>query len=523
MAEIPNQVAIEDGRDMATSDVDNAATKIGTTMEVYKTYKMVEEAKPLREEVWSWYLYELCTYFIHTTLMPVIFPLIISQIVHHPPKPSHGWWRTRLGLPCRENQMQLYEKLTLRSINVSTSTFSPLEWTSYSWSLGLILCSPLLDFISNQLDHGNKQLIIAGAATTIGAFFCLPVGFLKVTWIFPPYIIVIVIANIIAASFHTHHLGLIVRNFTGPKNQFTDRRKISSWLTVCATVLGCLGSVLVSTFTYHKLQESEKFLSLWVVSIFSGLKWLAGIFHIFFIRRPSETLTTTSTLPEQHFLSIFAYPRAIRSLIAVFLSSFTTMCVFTGGLLYLLGQLCLKPTFLLFFWQTYFIFPMIALPLLRQLQLVVKANAVKMQLLGFLLSTMTSGLGFYYHDYVWHRQNVLLFAATQGTSVGLLHGFGRILVLDCSPSGKEGAFSTWYSWVRAIGTCTGFAVASSFPGNASTYFGIAFCAATIGMSLLVFGNVSEFGGGVKAALVNDNEDGENGPSVHEHMSVEAAA
>ena len=49
------------------------------------------------------------------------------------------------------------------------------------------------------------------------------------------------------------------------------------------------------------------------------------------------------------------------------------MCIFTGGVLYLVGELCLKPVFVFYFWLIYFIFPSVALPLLQPIQLALKA------------------------------------------------------------------------------------------------------------------------------------------------------
>ena len=46
--------------------------------------------------------------------------------------------------------------------------------------------------------------------------------------------------------------------------------------------------------------------------------------------------------------------------------------------------------------------------------------------------------------------------AIQGTSSGLVHTFGRVLVLESATSSEEGAFSVWYSWVRGVGLCGGF-------------------------------------------------------------------
>ncbi|KAI4364982.1 hypothetical protein MLD38_021011 [Melastoma candidum] len=45
------------------------------------------EDKPSKVEVWGWKLYGWCTYLIEMTLIPVVFPLIISQVVGPPPVP----------------------------------------------------------------------------------------------------------------------------------------------------------------------------------------------------------------------------------------------------------------------------------------------------------------------------------------------------------------------------------------------------------------------------------------------------
>ncbi|KAH9753155.1 hypothetical protein KPL71_014975 [Citrus sinensis] len=103
----------------------------------------------------------------------------------------------------------------------------------------------------------------------------------------------------------------------------------------------------------------------------------------------------------------------------------------------------------------------------------------------------------------WQRHHVLLFAAIQSTSAGLLHAFGRVLLLDCTSHGKEGAFSVWHSWVKALGTCTGFAVASAISGNVSTAFGVSFLAATIGILILIFGDISDVGGDMVAGHLHE--------------------
>lgn len=400
---------------------------------------------------------------------------------------------------------------------MNDSKFSPLEWTSFSWGIGLFLAAPIVASISTYLDHGQNQILITGAAIAIGAFFCLPSGFFNVTWIFPPYIAAIVAASIVATASHTRQLGLMVRGFTGPaiqRSQFPIRRGISSWLSLYATAAGGIGSAIISTFIYHMLKHGEKFISLWVVSIFSGLKWLAGLSHVFFIK--PGVPNTQSVSPMAHFLSIFKYPHAFGTLILTFLSSFTTMCIFTSAVLYLIGELCFKPLFILICWLTYFIFPLVSLPLMHPIQLALKANAVKMNLLGFYLSIVTSAIGFYFRSKIWHKGHVLVLVGLQSISVGLLHGFGRILLIDCSPIGKEGAFSAWFSWFRAAGTCAGFAVASAIPGNVSRAFGIAFTTCICGMLLLNYGNISDFKGAMAAGLVRDDDALDDDAIVDKH-------
>lgn len=90
---------------------------------------------------------------------------------------------------------------------------------------------------------------------------------------------------------------------------------------------------------------------------------------------------------------------------------------------------------------------------------------------------------------------------------GLLHAFGRVLWLDCSPAGKEGAFSVWFSWARALGTCAGFALATAIPGNIGKTFGVAFWGGIVGMIVLIFGNISSFSGAKAAGHVIRSEPG----------------
>ncbi|XWS49333.1 hypothetical protein CRYUN_Cryun13aG0154700 [Craigia yunnanensis] len=488
----------------STSDVHDISMKMERAKETYRTYSRLEH-KPTRQELWAWYAYELCSYFVHTVLIPIVFSLIISQMDKSPSEPLRGESKSARGLTCKISEMELYEQLTRRSVSIGNSKVSPLEWTSISWAIGLILACPALRFISTSLDHGRNQQAIAGAAIAIGSFFCLPVGFFRVTWIFPLYIAPIVVAITVATASHTRHYGLMIRGFTGPtlqRHQFPVRRGVSSWLSLYATAAGCLGSAVIAAFVYYMLRIRDTYTGLWVVSIFSGLKWLAGIVHVFTLRSGA---TITFPLPKDHFFSIFKYHHGLGSLIVVGLSSFTSMCIFTGGVLYLVGELCLKPVFLLYFWLIYFIFPSVSLPLLQPIQLVLKANAVKMHLLGLIFSLVTSATGFQFRKDNWERHHILIFAALQSTSAGVLHAFGRVLLMDSSPAGKEGAFAIWFSWVKMVGTFLGFAVASgAAAGNVETSFGIAFCTAAVAMVISIYGNISDVGGAVSAGLISED-------------------
>ncbi|OMO93454.1 hypothetical protein COLO4_16886 [Corchorus olitorius] len=89
------------------SDVHDISMKMErTTKEDYTTYARLEP-KPSRAEIWAWYAYELCSYFVHTALIPMVFSLIIGKIVDLPSMPPQGWTTSSKGLTCKINQMQL--------------------------------------------------------------------------------------------------------------------------------------------------------------------------------------------------------------------------------------------------------------------------------------------------------------------------------------------------------------------------------------------------------------------------------
>lgn len=413
--------------------------------------------------------------------------------------------------------MSRYETLIQKAIKINKINLSPLEWTSVSWILGLLLAAPVLVITSVHLDHGRNQQILAGTITATGALFCLPAGFFNTRWIFPPYIAAIVVASTIGTAFHTRHLGLMIRAFVGSiirSKKFAERKAIGGLISLYATAAGCLGSATISAFVYYMLRKSDSFTSLWVVSIFSGIIWLTGTSQIFIATRNCSIIT--SIVPENyHVLSIFKYPHAGGTLAGVLLSSISTMCIFTAGLLYAIGDLCIKEMHVLYLWLLYFTFPLISLPLSQQLQQIIRADAVKMQLLGFLLTLFTSGFGFYFRNHNWQIGHLFLFSAIHSTATGILHAFGRVLLLDCSPAGKEGAFSVWFSWMKGVGTCAGFAIASALPRNVDRAFGIAFWSAIAGTVVLIFGNIDNFRGAKSAGhIIDDHRYSEEGSPVH---------
>lgn len=309
-----------------------------------------------------------------------------------------------------------------RAIKLGGMSFSPLEWTSISWITGLILSAPLLGLVSIRLDYGHSQQLIAAAATGIGSLFCLPAGFFKKSWIFPPYVAAIVAASTVVGASHARHLGLMITGFTGsaiPKRHFQERRSFGSWLSLHSTAAGCLGAAIIASFTHHMLRRSDHFTALWIISIFSGLKWGLGMIHIFSTNRASGSFNGLNSNPMAHIVSIFKYPHAAGSLVGVFMSSFISMCVFGGGLLYAVGYICIERESVLYLWLMYFLLPFLSLPLTYPLQQILKLDAEKMQLLGFLLSIFTSGFGFYYRTDVWTKTHLLFFAAVQGTAAGL--------------------------------------------------------------------------------------------------------
>lgn len=76
--------------------------------EGYNGYQVMQQNKPSRLEVMGWYLYEFCSYFVITVLIPVVFPLIISQLQQLPSDPLHDWVSGHPTLTCADNEIRLY-------------------------------------------------------------------------------------------------------------------------------------------------------------------------------------------------------------------------------------------------------------------------------------------------------------------------------------------------------------------------------------------------------------------------------
>ena len=87
-------------------DVHNVGEKMRQASDAYKHFAGIE-AQPLKMEIILWYVYGLCSYFIHTVLLPIVFPLIISQMVSLPPPPEQGWTQSSKGMYCRGQELQL--------------------------------------------------------------------------------------------------------------------------------------------------------------------------------------------------------------------------------------------------------------------------------------------------------------------------------------------------------------------------------------------------------------------------------
>ncbi|KAI4343299.1 hypothetical protein MLD38_027825 [Melastoma candidum] len=474
-------------------NVEAAKKTAEVTGDVYNENLGIDD-KPSRVEVIGWYLYEFCSYFIITVLIPIVFPLIISQTVGLPESvsPVHG-------SSCTDKELRLYQGIASKSIHVKPWHLSPLSWVSASWILGMIVVTPLLGYLSSHLDYSHTQQLIAGAATLVGAIFCLPAGSLRKMEIFPPYIAVIVIAHTVAMAAHTRNLGLMIRGFVGPtvnKSQFRIRTGVSTWLSLMATASGCSGAGLITAFAYGMLVHRDMFISLWVVSIFSAIIWLVGTVHVATAQRPGVVSPAISpTVP--HIFSIFSFPQGIGALLGVVLGSFTSMCVFAGGILYVISH-CVEPPHLIHYWLIYFGFPLLALPAMHPLKQLLRANSIKMQIMGLALSVFASGVGFYYRKNEWKYGIALIFAAIQGTSTGLLYASGRVVTMDCAPVGKDGAFAAWHSWARGLGSSIGYTVAVANPGNVSAAFGAAFCIGIAGIVGLIYGNVNDANGAVAA-------------------------
>lgn len=100
----PRRAVEEDIASYSTQDVHGASMKIQMAREAYKEYARLEE-KPKKVEVLSWYFYELCSHFILTVLVPIVFPLILTQIVKLPE--SWDGLSAKSGVTCTHKEINL--------------------------------------------------------------------------------------------------------------------------------------------------------------------------------------------------------------------------------------------------------------------------------------------------------------------------------------------------------------------------------------------------------------------------------
>lgn len=91
---------------VSTPDVHGAAMEIQRARDAYIAYAEVEE-KPNKVEILSWYFYELCSYFIHTVLIPIVFPLIISRVANGPLASVEGGGFSDKGFFCKQKEIKL--------------------------------------------------------------------------------------------------------------------------------------------------------------------------------------------------------------------------------------------------------------------------------------------------------------------------------------------------------------------------------------------------------------------------------
>lgn len=92
-------------KDADSPDVHSVTMKLERAKEVYAEYEGHQE-RPSKGEVMLWCLYGLCSYFIHTVIVPILFPLIISQIFKAP-EPLQGWEKSYKGLTCTKKEMEV--------------------------------------------------------------------------------------------------------------------------------------------------------------------------------------------------------------------------------------------------------------------------------------------------------------------------------------------------------------------------------------------------------------------------------
>nr|CAD1831007.1 unnamed protein product [Ananas comosus var. bracteatus] len=449
---------------------------------------------PGEDRARGWYAYAVCSFFVLAVLVPVLFPLIIAQIASSSDSPSTTATTTMRGVSCSAKEMALYQRLVKHSIDVGGSRFSALHWTAISWAAGVIAVAPLLPQVAHQLDRGHHQSLLLIAAITFGAFFCLLTGFFKTAWLFPFYIIFIVSAITVSDSAHSRYLALMLRGLTASssgRHLSLRRRAAGGQLSLYSTAAGSLGAAVIAAFVYHMLRRSDQLTGLWVVSIFSGLIWFIAICHGLFSNRPASSISSSppvvaAVAGAQHVRQGIARPSRVqlpargrqprRRLPLVVLDDVHLHRrhsvhhrrpmhqarhdpILLDHLLCVPGPVAPRNPR-----------PAAAPPHGRGADAAPGVPPLRVRLRrGVLLQgpEVAGGARHPRRARPEHRGRAL-------------HAFGRVLLLDCAPPGKEGAFAAWLAWARAAGAGVGFAVGSASPGRIGAAFGVAFLASLLG-------------------------------------------
>eukprot|EP01018_Ginkgo_biloba_P028648 Gb_34633 [translate_table: standard] len=510
------------GLSPASTGMQTAAQRFYKAQETFKKYAALED-QPTRTEIISWHIYGLCSHFVQAVLIPLLFPLLLSHTVHlsadfHKDRTAIKFPKPRNHTTCSQPTLEQYERLVQSTLSFGDVSVSPVLWVSTAWAITMALMALILPSVSPLIDYGKAQKIVLAISAGVGALACLPTGLFRNVWPVTGFLLVAIVGSSISSMVHNRHLALMIRGASTPMHRnavlsshkhFAKRQTVGNRMSLHGTALGGVGAAAVAAFAYKTLNYNNKRLGIWIACIFGGIKWAIGIGQAFawlFVRNGPE-------YPDEKFsilqgwtnaFTIRKFPHAITSLATLFVASSTSSCIFVASLLHALGALCFKPEYILWMWLAYFVAPVVCLPVMHPVHWFLKVDGRQMQTLGFVVTAAVSAIGYLLHNRLWAPLWTIVGAAVQGLSVGMLNSYCRTLFLDFTPPGKEGAFLAWFTLVKGAGLCAGFGVASWRPDIIRISFGSSFCAACVGILLLLFGNVGNYRGVVLAGHVKES-------------------